>query len=97
MDKMAEAYMSLAAAPAPDKGTEMPFPSSLRRSTKLFDKVPPASHGLQYTLHRAALFRLACLACIKRYVKATTLKMTIHCAQSNEPCIREHLSSWTRS
>ena len=39
MDKMAEAYISLAALPAPDKAIEMPFPSSLRRSTKLFDKV----------------------------------------------------------
>ena len=39
MDKMAEAYISLAALPAPDKAAEMPFPSSLRRSTKLFDKV----------------------------------------------------------
>ena len=39
MDKMAEAYISLAALPAPDQATEMPFPSSLRRSTKLFDKV----------------------------------------------------------
>ena len=39
MDKMAEAYISLAALPAPDKANEMPFPSSLRRSTKLFDKV----------------------------------------------------------
>lgn len=40
MDKLADAYISLAAAPAPDKASEMPFPSSLRRSTKLFDKVP---------------------------------------------------------
>ena len=39
MDKMADAYISLAAAPAPDKDPSMPFPSSLRRSTKLFDKV----------------------------------------------------------
>ena len=39
MDKMADAYISLAAAAAPDKAAEMPFPSSLRRSTKLFDKV----------------------------------------------------------
>ena len=39
MDKMAEAYISLAALPAADKANEMPFPSSLRRSTKLFDKV----------------------------------------------------------
>ncbi len=39
MDKMADAYISLAAAPAPDRGSDMPFPSSLRRSTKLFDKV----------------------------------------------------------
>ena len=49
MDKMADAYIALAAAPAPDKGSDMPFPSSLRRSTKLFDKVlrqanPPHCH-----------------------------------------------------
>ena len=39
MDGMADAYIGLAAAPAPDKASEMPFPSSLRRSTKLLDKV----------------------------------------------------------
>ena len=39
MDKMADAYITLAAAPASDKANEMAFPASLRRSTKLFDKV----------------------------------------------------------
>ncbi|BDA48015.1 Serine-protein kinase ATM [Coccomyxa sp. Obi] len=40
---IAEAYIELAAVPAPDKANEMPFPSHLRRSTKALNKVPVVS------------------------------------------------------
>ena len=36
---IAEAYIELAAVPAPDKANDMPFPSHLRRSTKALNKV----------------------------------------------------------
>lgn len=36
---IAEAYIELAAVPAPDKANQMPFPSHLRRSTKALNKV----------------------------------------------------------
>ena len=48
MDKMADAYINLAAAPAPDRASDMPFPSSLRRSTKLLDKVLQQGNPPQY-------------------------------------------------
>ena len=54
MDKMAEAYISLAALPAPDKAAEMPFPSSLRRSTKLFDKVLCLTLNSGLSVHKLA-------------------------------------------
>lgn len=73
MDKMADAYISLAAAPAPDKGSNMPFPSSLRRSTKLFDKVPQQDHALHccealhcrlHSLHLYPYCRRSTLLCL---------------------------------
>ena len=39
MGMMADAYIALAAAPAPDKASEMPFPGNIRRSTKQFNTV----------------------------------------------------------
>jgi hypothetical protein len=41
--QMAEAYIELAAVPAPDKANDMPFPSPIRRSTKALNKVGTCS------------------------------------------------------
>ncbi|KAK9825683.1 hypothetical protein WJX81_003257 [Elliptochloris bilobata] len=46
MERLAEAYMDLAALPAPQKSSrveEMPFPAQLRRSLKNLDQVPVVS------------------------------------------------------